>query len=196
METRQQEQVKAVKRTVVRSIAALIGMFAFAFALVPLYDVFCQVTGLNGKVSKSAQQMTHQDVDDSRYITVQFITRGSAGLPWEMDVATNQLRVNPGQVSEISFTFMNHSDQAILGRAVPSVSPSEASQYLRKINCFCFDEQKLKGNEKLTLPLVFQVVSELPKVINTITLVYTLYPVDEKEVSIAHGYLGIKGEVI
>jgi cytochrome c oxidase assembly protein subunit 11 len=196
MKNRQQEQAKAVRRTVIRASAALMGMFAFAFALVPLYDVFCQVTGLNGKVSTSAQQMTSQAIDESRYVTVQFITRGSAGLPWKMDIATQQVRLHPGEVTEIDFTFTNYSDRESWGRAVPSVSPSTAAQYLRKINCFCFDEQKLKANEKLMLPLVFQLVSELPKDINTVTLVYTLYPVDEKDVSFVRGYLDQKGEVI
>ncbi|MDR5898371.1 cytochrome c oxidase assembly protein [Halomonas vilamensis] len=196
MVTHRHAQRIAVKRTVIRSVAALIGMFAFAFALVPLYDVFCQVTGLNGKVSNSAQQIAHQSVDEDRYVTVQFITRGSAGLPWQMSVANHQLRVNPGEISEINFTFMNHSDKESLGRAVPSVSPSEASQYLRKINCFCFDEQKLNANQKLMLPLVFQVVRELPKDINTITLVYTLYPVNGKEISLVHGSRDKKGDTI
>src|SRR5690554_7773865 len=69
-----------VRRTVVRSVATLVGMFAFAFALVPLYDVFCRVTGINGKVDTTAQALLHEGVDDSRFVTVQFITRNGAGL--------------------------------------------------------------------------------------------------------------------
>ncbi|WP_075882016.1 cytochrome c oxidase assembly protein [Vreelandella massiliensis] len=194
MKNRQQEQDRAVRRTVIRTGAALIGMFAFA--LVPLYDVFCQITGLNGKVSTSAQQMTSQGVDENRYVTVQFITRGSAGLPWKMDIATQQVRLHPGQVTEVDFVFTNYSEQESWGRAVPSVSPSRASQYLRKINCFCFDKQMLKANEKLKLPLIFQLVRDLPQDINTVTLVYTLYPVDEKDISFVYGYLDQKGEMI
>ncbi|BBM05847.1 hypothetical protein HAALTHF_35970n [Vreelandella aquamarina] len=95
-----------VRRTVIRSLAVLMGMFAFAFALVPLYDVFCRVTGINGKVDTTAQAIIHEEVDQSRYITVQFITRGSAGLPWQMSVATRQMRVHPGQTAEVDFTFL------------------------------------------------------------------------------------------
>lgn len=166
-----------VRRTVIRSTAALIGMFAFAFALVPLYDVFCRITGLNGKVDTTAQAIIHEEVDQSRYITVQFITRGSAGLPWQMSVATRQMRVHPGQTTEVDFTFTNNSQQKSWGRAIPSVSPSSATNHLRKVSCFCFQEQLLQGDERLTIPLVFQLARDLPEEITTITLVYTLYPV-------------------
>nr|WP_273421750.1 cytochrome c oxidase assembly protein [Halomonas sp.] len=170
-------QQAGVRRTVIRSVAALLGMFAFAFALVPLYDVFCQVTGLNGKVDTTAKAIIHEEVDQSRFITVQFITRGSAGLPWQMSVETRQMRVHPGQTAEVDFTFTNNSHQESWGRAVPSVSPSSATTHLRKVSCFCFQEQQLQGDERLTIPLVFQLAKDLPKEISTITLVYTLYPV-------------------
>ncbi|WP_422102137.1 cytochrome c oxidase assembly protein [Vreelandella sp.] len=170
-------QEAGVKRTVIRSVAALIGMFAFAFALVPLYDVFCRITGLNGKVDTTAKAIIHEEVDQSRYITVQFITRGSAGLPWQMSVETRQMRVHPGQTAEVDFTFTNNSHQETWGRAVPSVSPSSATTHLRKVSCFCFQEQQLQGDERLTIPLIFQLARDLPEEINTITLVYTLYPV-------------------
>jgi len=166
-----------VRRTVTRTLVVLAGMFAFAFALVPLYDVFCEITGLNGKTSNSAQTLVHQEVDTSRMVTVQFITRGSAGLPWVLDVQTRQLRVHPGQSQEVAFTFRNQGAMASSARAVPSVSPSEASLHLRKLSCFCFQEQRLAGGERLEAPLVFQLTRELPPEINTVTLVYTLYPV-------------------
>ncbi|NDL69268.1 cytochrome c oxidase assembly protein [Vreelandella alkaliphila] len=174
---KESEQAIGVRRTVIRTVAALIGMFAFAFALVPLYDVFCRITGLNGKVDTTAQAIVHEGVDQSRYITVQFITRGSAGLPWQMSVDSRQMRVHPGQTAEMDFTFTNNSSAESWGRAIPSVSPSSANTHLRKMSCFCFEEQELQGGERLTIPLVFQVAKDLPKEINTITLVYTLYPV-------------------
>ncbi|WP_404466167.1 cytochrome c oxidase assembly protein [Vreelandella aquamarina] len=170
-------QEAGVKRTVIRSVAALVGMFAFAFALVPLYDVFCRITGLNGKVDTTAKAIIHEEVDQTRFITVQFITRGSAGLPWQMSVETRQMRVHPGQTAEVDFTFTNNSHLESWGRAVPSVSPSSATTHLRKVSCFCFQEQQLQGDERLTIPLIFQLARDLPEDINTITLVYTLYPV-------------------
>lgn len=180
MQKRQQVQSEGVRRTVIRSLAALVGMFAFAFALVPLYDVFCRITGINGKVDATAQSIVHEEVDTSRYVNVQFITRGSAGLPWQMSVEMRQMRVHPGQTAEVDFTFTNNSPSESWGRAVPSVSPSNATRHLRKVSCFCFEEQQLQGDERLTIPLVFQLARDLPEEINTITLVYTLYPVQEK----------------
>ncbi|MFC3285399.1 cytochrome c oxidase assembly protein [Litchfieldella rifensis] len=166
-----------VQRTVFRTVIALIGMFAFAFALVPLYDVFCQVTGLNGKVSDRARSLVNEEVDTSRYINVQFITRSGGGLPWRLDVEHSQIRIHPGQSAEVNFTFTNQSDEALSGRAVPSVSPSQASLHLRKVVCFCFEQQHLQAGERVEMPLVFQLTRDLPDEIKTVTLVYTLYPV-------------------
>ena len=179
-------QRDGVNKTVIRSVAALLGMFAFAFALVPLYDVFCKVTGLNGKVDTTAQAIVHEEVDQTRFVTVQFITRGSAGLPWQMSVATRQMRIHPGQTAEVDFTFTNNSAIESWGRAVPSVSPSSATTHLRKVSCFCFQEQQLQGEERLTIPLVFQLAKDLPEEINTITLVYTLYPVQQTPLQTAY----------
>lgn len=177
MDSRDQAQL-GVRRTVIRTMAVLMGMFAFAFALVPLYDVFCRITGINGKVDATAQSIVHEEIDETRHINVQFITRGSPGLPWQMSVEMRQMSVHPGQTAEVDFTFTNNSPSESWGRAVPSVSPSNATRHLRKVSCFCFDEQQLQGDERLTIPLVFQLARDLPKDINTITLVYTLYPVE------------------
>ncbi|MBB3232973.1 cytochrome c oxidase assembly protein [Halomonas stenophila] len=187
----QQARQAGVRRTVARTLVVLAGMFVFAFALVPLYDVFCQVTGLNGKTSGRAQALVHADVDTSRTITVQFITRGSAGLPWELEADTRQLRVHPGESREVVFRFRNRGEEASRARAVPSVSPSEASLHLRKITCFCFQEQRLAGGERLEAPLVFQLTPGLPDDIKTVTLVYTLYPVEQ---ALARRYLGFISE--
>ena len=186
--SRQDEQTRnqeGVRRTVTRTLVVLAGMFAFAFALVPLYDVFCEVTGLNGKTSNTAQMLVHEEVDTSRMVTVQFITRGSAGLPWELDVETRQVRVHPGQSNEVFFTFRNRGGEASRASAVPSVSPSEASVHLRKLSCFCFQEQRLEGGERLEAPLVFQLTRELPADIKTVTLVYTLYPVQPAQAAVS-----------
>ncbi|MFC2993353.1 cytochrome c oxidase assembly protein [Halomonas tibetensis] len=180
-ERRSAQAIPGVRRTVVRLVATLVGMFAFAFALVPLYDVFCEVTGINGKTNSTAQALIHEEVDESRYVTVQFITRNGSGLPWNLEVETRQVRVHPGQSTEVGFAFQNASSEGTWGRAVPSVSPSNAAPHLRKMTCFCFEEQHLKAGERLELPLVFQLTRDLPPDINTVTLVYTLYPVTRDE---------------
>lgn len=179
------EERKGVRRTVTRTLVVLAGMFVFAFALVPLYDVFCDITGLNGKTSARAQPLVEQEVDASRLVTVQFITRGSQGLPWQLEVDTRQIRLHPGQREEVSFTFRNVGDATTRARAVPSVSPSAASLHLRKLACFCFQEQRLAAGEALTAPLVFQLTRDLPADIKTVTLVYTLYPVASTPAEVA-----------
>lgn len=172
-----------VRRTVMRTLVVLAGMFVFAFALVPLYDVFCDLTGLNGKTSGTAQALVAEDVDSSRLVTVQFITRGSQGLPWRLESDIRQVRLHPGQREEVHFTFRNLGDEATRARAVPSVSPSEASLHLRKLACFCFQEQQLAAGETLEAPLVFQLTRDLPAGIKTVTLVYTLYPVQQESLA-------------
>ncbi|MEQ6889057.1 cytochrome c oxidase assembly protein [Halomonas sp. CS7] len=176
---------EGVRRTVTRTLVVLGGMFVFAFALVPLYDVFCDLTGLNGKTSARAQPLVEQEVDASRTVTVQFITRGSQGLPWHLEVDTRQIRLHPGQREEVYFTFRNNGDATTRARAVPSVSPSAASLHLRKLTCFCFQEQQLAAGERLEAPLVFQLTRDLPPDIKTVTLVYTLYPVQSTQAEVA-----------
>ncbi|SDN13555.1 cytochrome c oxidase assembly protein [Vreelandella arcis] len=175
------DQADGVKKTVTKTVFALVGMFAFAFALVPLYDVFCDITGINGKVATTAKRAIGEDVNTDRFVTVQFITRTSAGLPWQLSVESHQVKVHPGQMTEIDFLFTNRSQSVSGGRAVPSVSPSAATTHLRKVSCFCFQEQQLQANERLTIPLVFQLDNTLPDDISTVTLVYTLYPLKESD---------------
>lgn len=165
-----------VQRTVTGTLVALVAMIGFTIALVPLYDVFCQLTGLNGKTASRPQAVISEDVDTSRYITVQFITRTGSGLPWRLEALDRQVRVHPGQAYEVRFAFANHGDRAQRGRAVPSVSPSQASLHLRKTTCFCFQEQRLEAGERLELPMVFQLSPDIPEDVHTVTLAYTLYP--------------------
>lgn len=172
------DRAPQVRRTVTRTLVVLAGMFVFAFALVPLYDVFCQVTGLNGKTSASAQTLANQDADMSRTVNMQFITRSSAGLPWQLEAHTRQVQVHPGASVEVYFTFTNLSDRTMVARAVPSVTPSEAATHLRKLACFCFQNQQLGPGESFEAPLVFQLTRELPDDIRTVTMVYTLHPQD------------------
>lgn len=167
-----------VQRTVTGTLVALMAMVAFTIALVPLYDVFCRITGINGgSAASQPSAIVSEDVDTSRYVTVQFITRTGSGLPWRLQALDDQVRVHPGQAYEVNFSFTNHGKQASWGRAVPSVSPGRASQHLRKVTCFCFDEQRLEAGEHLELPIVFQLARDLPEDVHTVTLAYTLYPV-------------------
>ena len=169
-----------VQRTVTKTLLALVGMVGFTIALVPLYDVFCQLTGINGRAASEPSVLASSEVDESRYVTVQFITRKGSGLPWRLEALDRQVRVHPGQPYEVEFVFTNYGKSAYRGRAVPSVSPGEASLYLRKVTCFCFQEQRLEAGERIQLPMVFQLSRDLPESVHTVTLAYTLYPVTDR----------------
>lgn len=164
-------------KTVNKILLLVLGMFCFAFALVPLYDVFCKVTGLNGKTSNEAAVYTATDIDETRTITVDFITRTNSGMPWEFTAQTRKIDVHPGQMNEVAFYVRNPTSRDIIAQAVPSVSPGTAALYLNKTECFCFQHQPLKAGEEALMPMVFYVDPQLPKDITFFTLQYTLYDI-------------------
>ena len=151
-----------------------VAMFGFAFALVPLYDVFCDITGINGKTADT-QAAASERVDTSREVTVEFVSYINPGVQWTFEPEITQLVVHPGQTHTITYRARNLSGAETVGQAVPSVSPGQGARYLNKIECFCFNRQPLAAGETASLPLVFYVDPELPEDINTLTLAYTLY---------------------
>jgi cytochrome c oxidase assembly protein subunit 11 len=156
------------------------GMFGFGFALVPLYDVFCDITGLNGKTNESAATYSADGVDTSRTVNVQFISRMAKDMPWQFEPMEREITVHPGEMKFVKFYAKNESTKDIVGQAVPSVSPGLAAAYFQKIECFCFNQQPLKGNEEVEMGLQFYVDPELPEDISTVTLSYTLYDITAK----------------
>jgi cytochrome c oxidase assembly protein subunit 11 len=153
------------------------GMFGFGFAMVPLYDVFCDITGLNGKTSNVAASYDAVSIDTERTITVQFLTRTAKGIPWRFEPMINEVKVHPGERKVVTFYAKNESVNDIIGQAVPSVSPGRAAIYFQKIECFCFNNQPLKASEDVEMGLQFYVDVDLPDDVSTITLSYTLYDI-------------------
>ncbi len=162
-------------------VLVVFAMFGFGFALVPLYDVFCDITGLNGKTNTVAALYTDDGIDTSRSVKVQFITRMAKGIPWQFEPVINEVSVHPGEMKFVNFYAKNISQYDIVGQAVPSVSPGLAAGYFQKIECFCFTQQPLKAGEEVKMGLQFYVDRELPVEINTLTLSYTLYDISGKE---------------
>ncbi len=152
------------------------GSFTFCFALIPLYSIFCEITGINGKTGQvsaaSAKQMV---VDESRTITIQFDTSVNAGLPWAFKPRQSSIKVHPGVVTEMLFEATNLSDADLVGQAVPSVAPNRASIYFSKTECFCFTEQSLAAGETRDMPVRFVVDPALPENVSVMTLSYTFY---------------------
>ena len=155
------------------------GMFGFAFALVPLYNVFCELTGINGKTSGQAVYREQVSQPSEREVTIQFLAHVGRGMPWEFRPTESRLRVRLGEVNETKFYVRNHASQAVTGQAVPSVSPGLAARYLHKIECFCFTQQTLDAGQEMEMPVRFYMGDDLPAEINTLSLSYTLFPVGD-----------------
>ena len=172
--------IQSNNRTVRKLLLVVVAMFGFGFALVPLYDVFCDITGLNGKTNDTAAIYEDGGIDKSRTVKVQFITRNAKGIPWKFEPVINEINVHPGEMKLVSFYAKNKAEHDIIGQAVPSVSPGLAANYFHKIECFCFTQQPLAAGKDVEMSLQFYVDLELPTDINTLTLSYTLYDITEK----------------
>lgn len=179
-EVKHGEQNHSNGKVIKKLVLVVFAMFGFGFALVPLYDVFCDLTGLNGKTNTVAVVYNDEGIDTSRIVTVQFITRNAKAIPWQFEPVINEIKVHPGEMKFVNFYAKNESKRDIVGQAVPSVSPGLAAGYFQKIECFCFTQQPLKAGEEVKMGLQFYVDRELPLDITTLTLSYTLYDISEK----------------
>lgn len=156
-------------------MVTVIGMFGFGYAMVPLYNVFCKVTGINGRVFGAAEVQAVTPIDKSRTITVIFLATNNEQLPWEFRPSQTSVKIHPGEVTRVSYFAKNNSDNTMVVQAIPSVSPGLASKYLRKTECFCFTQQTLGPGESMDMPILFHLDSDLPKDMRTVTLSYTLF---------------------
>ncbi|WP_411993952.1 cytochrome c oxidase assembly protein [Agarivorans sp. DSG3-1] len=170
------------RRLVVRLLLVVVAMFGFGYALVPLYDVFCKVTGINGKTAKTASEVS-MATDEQRIVTVEFISYVPQGLNWKFGPKVNRVKVHPGETLQVDFSASNFTARRGTVQAVPSVSPGLAANHLKKVSCFCFEQQTLAPGEQQDMPLFFYVDPELPEDINTLTLAYTLFAVEGAELN-------------
>jgi cytochrome c oxidase assembly protein subunit 11 len=154
-------------------------MFAFGYALVPLYDVLCEVTGLNGKTGRAEATVVSQPVEN-RWVTVEFTGTRMRGLPWEFRPAQTSMRVRPGELSLALYEARNTAAETVTGQAVPSVAPNRAALHFKKVECFCFTQQTLKAGETRKMPVRFVVSPDLPKDITTVTLSYSFFNIDRQ----------------
>lgn len=169
------------RAVIARTLVAVVAMFAFGFALVPLYDVLCDITGLNGRIDlEVAETVEAADVDYSRLVTVEFVANRNSYLPWEFNSTVSKLEVHPGQMHTVQYYAKNLQDRPMVGRAVPSVAPGTASKYLHKVECFCFTEQAFNASESKYMPVQFYIDPDLPKSVDTVTLAYTFFDATEE----------------
>lgn len=175
---KKQSRTQAIRFETGRLALVVLGMFAFGYALIPLYNVFCEITGLNGKtgVIDSAQAAT-VEVDESRLITVEFVTAVNAGGAWEFYPLEKKIQVHPGEVRKTLFRAENRSEKLLTGQAVPSVMPGVASKFFNKTECFCFTEQLFNPGEAKDMPVAFMIDPRLPERVSTVSLSYTFFDV-------------------
>lgn len=159
---------------VLRLFVWVVAMFGFGFLLVPLYDVFCEITGFGGRTNTEAVAVAEAP-DETRTVRVEFVTTLNEYAPWEFTADVPSMEVHPGKLYYATFTAKNLTGSDKVAQAVPSVAPIAASKHFRKLECFCFTSQAFAAEEERAMPLQFIVDPELPGYVDTITLQYTLF---------------------
>ena len=167
------------RRMVAKLVAVVAMMFAFGYALVPIYRTICEALGVN-VIARTEQQgvsdaPSSTQVDLSRTVTVEF--DANARGPWDFRPETARVEVHPGEVVTVMYEFRNRQDRTMAAQAFPSYAPQTAAPHFRKLECFCFTEHVLKPGEAKRWPVVFVVDRKLPKDVRTITLSYTFFEV-------------------
>ena len=174
----------AQRNRVVGIRAALFGlaMLALAFAAVPLYRIFCQVTGFGGTTMKADTAPGAV----AGQIGVRFDANIDPRLPWKFEPEQETVRIHPGARTTIYYDATNYTARSTTGQAIFNVTPESAGKYFSKIECFCFTEQTLKPGQSARMPVVFYVdpklrQDEATRDIDEITLSYTFYPVENPD---------------
>jgi cytochrome c oxidase assembly protein subunit 11 len=152
-----------------------VGMFGFAFALVPFYNQICAALGVNSIVKKDDVPSNTQ-VDTSRTVTIE-LDSNAHNLPWRFRPLVAEVKVHPGELTMVEYEIVNVREAPVTGQAVPSYGPQHAGEYFQKIECFCFTQQTLAPGETRRMPVVFVVDPRLPKDVNTIAVSYTFFEV-------------------
>ena len=167
------------KKTIRTLCFAVLGMFTFSFALVPLYDVFCEVTGLNGKIELRATNNTNIEIDDGRDVSIQFVSHNNEEMPWTFEPSEDSIKIKTGKYHTATFYVRNPTNRTMIAQAIPSVAPSNAASHLKKLECFCFEQQELAPGEDALLPVRLIFDDKLPSSINSVVLSYTIFDVTD-----------------
>jgi len=156
----------------------LVALFftGFGFAMVPIYDVFCELTGLNGKTNAVAAVVNkNTQIDFSRSVKVEFLSQSMPGVALSFKPEQFSIKVHPGEISRINYVITNTTNKEFVGQAVPSITPAAAAQYFEKLACFCFEQQTFKPGETRTMPVVFVINPEMSRDLGTVTLSYAFF---------------------
>jgi cytochrome c oxidase assembly protein subunit 11 len=176
METRRTQ--RNIGLTAAACAVFVAGMVGMSFAAVPLFALFCQVTGYGGTTQR-ADAAPEATLD--RTITIRFDANVGNGLGWSFRPAVREVKVKLGEIGEVAYIAENRTRGVTTGSAVFNVAPGEAGLYFNKIACFCFTEQTLRPGERVEMPVTFFVDPAIAedadlRGVNTITLSYTFFP--------------------
>ena len=177
----QRENLKMVGKLGVITL----GMFAFGYALVPMYKAICEATGINVLAigerqvpGNAAKVPANTQVDASRTITVEFDVNVRG--PWHFKPEVRSLQVHPGQLTTVMYEFQNVQDRTMAAQAIPSYAPKQAMAHFNKLECFCFTQYTLDPGERKQWPVAFIIDPRISKDVTTITLSYTFFEVGGK----------------
>jgi cytochrome c oxidase assembly protein subunit 11 len=163
------------KSLTLKLLGFALGSFAFGFALVPLYDVLCDLTGFGNQKALAEQRLTVEQPDDTRTITVDFIADLPSVGNWEFRPTVGSMQIHPGRLYATEFFAHNLTGHETLAQAVPNIAPGQAAGYFRKTECFCFTPQHFAVNEQRPMVVRFVVDPAIPRSVDRITLSYTFY---------------------
>lgn len=166
-------------------VVVAFGMFAFGYALIPLYKAICEATGINilalgekNLPGAASGTVGNTQVDMTRTITVEF--DANARGPWEFKPLQSSLKVHPGELATVMYEFQNTQNRRMSAQAIPSYAPHQAAAHFNKLECFCFAQHTLDPGEKKQWPVAFVIDPKLSKDVGTITLSYTFFEVGSK----------------
>jgi cytochrome c oxidase assembly protein subunit 11 len=168
-------QQRANRTLTWKLLAFAAGAFAFGFALVPLYNVLCSVTGYGDQTQLLKRVAAIEHPDLNRTVTVEFLTSVASAGEWEFRPVVRTVQVHPGQLFTAEFFAHNLTGRNSVAQAVPNIAPSEVAAYFHKTECFCFSPQKFSVGEGRQMPVRFIIDPALPQHIELITLAYTFY---------------------
>lgn len=150
-------------------------MFGFGFALVPLYEKICEVTGINQLVKRD--ELTSTQIDTSRLVTIEFDANVRGEIGWQLVPMERKRKVHPGELVHVVYELSNPTTTSVAGQAIPSYGPQYAGQFVKKLDCFCFSQQEIRAGETRQLPVVFVIDPALPREVHTVTLSYTMFEI-------------------
>jgi cytochrome c oxidase assembly protein subunit 11 len=163
------------RRLVVGLLVMTAGSFAFGWALIPLYDVFCRVAGIGNAEAKAGRSVARENIDPNREITIEFVADPASVGSYEFRPKVASMRIHPGKLYDTQFYAKNLTSVASVAQAVPSISPGAAARYFHKTECFCFSPQRFGVGEGRDMPVRFIVDPALPSNVDKLTLAYTFF---------------------